>query len=584
MHALCLYRIKDYIKDEDDDVKNVILNLCMLPSDKFRLENLKSPHGGFHDDSPADSRIKFLEFSNFRTYPKNEGYCVDFVDRSKKEISSLFLVGQNGSGKSTLYTALEKIYMGKSSYAAKMSQSEDDYLTFGFGTGARPNDKRWGLEYDLAEGNKRSILSSGDKPEYPLSVPAFFCSDDDIQKMKDNKILFDWILEQMGYAQLNEAINWLTDEKKKLSNRISYAQEKSNLSYAEYQDVLLALLDYNSNSKRCKEEILKAKDGITDILERPNFFKEKWNEIRSLQEKGSQDLPPDESSIIDMPTINEDSNSTLLSNKKDRLAKLYAKLFSYIDGKNDNKQKLQDISDLLEDQKHIFEYGDIPKSQCNEAISLLDTSEKILSKFQIGLVKEFVQEYNESITNILKRFSNHSEIYKFTPIDDIKNVKLEIHVKLKGDYKTLPHEYFNEFRFKLFCVTMKIGIAFYWMTRTKKALPIVIDDIFNANDFENSVKLEQFAYFIKELYRNNVVKNKFTLPLQLIILSHDDLVVNSFSRGFSSCEYLNVEHEENLCFPYDVGRIYRLDDLDSLVELERKAELHNQSKSVYRYV
>ena len=47
---------------------------------------------------------------------------------------------------------------------------------------------------------------------------------------------------------------------------------------------------------------------------------------------------------------------------------------------------------------------------------------------------------------------------------------------------------------------MKIAIAYDWMLREKKALPIVIDDIFNASDFENSIKLEYFAYNIKKLY------------------------------------------------------------------------------------
>lgn len=584
MHPLCLSRMKEYIKDESDKVQNVILNLCMLPSDKIRLENLTSPYEDFHDDSPTDSRIKFLEFSNFRTYPANEGYCVDFVDRYKKRISSLLLVGQNGSGKSTLYTALEKIYTGKSSYAAKMSQSEGDYLTFGFGTGPHPKDKRWALDYALAAESKHSVLSSGDKFIHPLSVPTFFCSDDDVQKMKDNKILFEWILEQMGYAKLKDAIKWLDDEKKKLNKRIALPQHSSNLSYTEYQDILLALMDYNPNDDKCKEEIFNAKENISTLLEMPCFFKEKWEELRSLQEKSSHDPIPEESAIIGVPEPEEVSNSTLLETKKENLVKLYAKFFSCTVGVESTTQKLQVVSDLLEEQKIISDYENISERQCNDAISLLNTSEKILSKFRIELVKEFIQEYNESITKILEKFSNHGESYNFTPIDDIENVKLEIHVELKGNYNTLPHEYFNEFRFKLFCVTMKIAIAYYWMVHTNKALPIVIDDIFNANDFENSVKLEHFAYFLKKLYRNYVIKKKFTYPLQLILLSHDDLVVNSFSRGFSSSEYLNLGQEEKLYFPFDVGRIYRLDELDALGELEKQSGLNNQLKRIYRYV
>lgn len=79
-----------------------------------------------------------------------------------------------------------------------------------------------------------------------------------------------------------------------------------------------------------------------------------------------------------------------------------------------------------------------------------------------------MQDYGNHMANLMSKFSNHNEIYEFTPMDNLENVVLSIHASLQGDYFTTPHEYFNEFRFKLYCVTMKIAIAYDWMLREKR--------------------------------------------------------------------------------------------------------------------
>lgn len=135
MHPSCLMRVEEYIKDKDEEVRKVIRNLCVTSSTNLRIPDLKKTCNPITDKAPKKCRIALLVFDNFRTYPDgDDNYGLSFLD-SQSKISSLLLVGQNGSGKSTLYTALEKIYMGYSSYSKLLSSDPDSYLSFGFKKG-----------------------------------------------------------------------------------------------------------------------------------------------------------------------------------------------------------------------------------------------------------------------------------------------------------------------------------------------------------------------------------------------------------------------------------------------------------------
>lgn len=184
-------------------------------------------------------------------------------------------------------------------------------------------------------------------------------------------------------------------------------------------------------------------------------------------------------------------------------------------------------------------------------------------------------------------FSNHGEEYTFNSVDDIEHIKLEIHANLKSKYVTTPHEYFNEFRFKLYCVAMKMAISFYWMLQHRISAPIVIDDVFNANDFENSIKLEQFAYFMKKAYNEHVLMKGFDRSLQLIMMTHDDLVLQSFKRGYTGLNYADIGTMTIDQFPLVTGRLYRLEEIDEIYKDSEKAEMlkkKNSYKSIYQNV
>ena len=71
------------------------------------------------------------------------------------------------------------------------------------------------------------------------------------------------------------------------------------------------------------------------------------------------------------------------------------------------------------------------------------------------------------------------------------------------------------------------------MQRNKTIVPFVIDDVFNANDFNNGLKLQHFVYNIYKWYDQKVMRaDGCDIPLQLIMLTHDDLMLSAFKKGF----------------------------------------------------
>ena len=73
------------------------------------------------------------------------------------------------------------------------------------------------------------------------------------------------------------------------------------------------------------------------------------------------------------------------------------------------------------------------------------------------------------------------------------------------------------------------------MKKIKKILPIVIDDIFSSSDFNNSNRLDYLIFNIFSLYHRHINKGcNCDIPLQLIILTHDNLAKLSLEKGFKA--------------------------------------------------
>ncbi len=90
--------------------------------------------------------------------------------------------------------------------------------------------------------------------------------------------------------------------------------------------------------------------------------------------------------------------------------------------------------------------------------------------------------------------------------------------QLKIKNKDIPpqpvNKYLNTFHFRLFSTMVGISIAVASRKSTKVNLPLVLDDIFYASDFENRTTVEQFLKYIFEAFK----KIHPEMPLQLFYL------------------------------------------------------------------
>ena len=155
--------------------------------------------------------------------------------------------------------------------------------------------------------------------------------------------------------------------------------------------------------------------------------------------------------------------------------------------------------------------------------------------------------------------------------NNIKDLEMQISVENERGFVTSPLEYFNTFRYRLYFVTLKLALSFKWMEHTGIAAPVVIDDVFNASDFDNSVKLESYIYLVKKIFVHACIEKGFEKPLQLIILTHDDMVYNSVKNGFNS--YVAGDNRNIMSegyYPAIYARLYKLEELQVLEDSNDK--------------
>ena len=566
MHPACVKKLEKNLSGKPKLVCHIIRNLYTSPSLSSLTYN-DLTHDIIPNDEESDyrkdMRICNLEFSDFRTFPSSEEkrYCVDFV--KDENPVSLFLVGQNGTGKSTLFTALEMISLGRSSFAEDAGVSEDNYLTFSFKRDVNKRTSSWRLNYKLGNRNDVIVLNEENKGQVkPLSVPAFVCSDLDIDRARKADTLFKWILYELGYGKIEAMISVLDDMISNHELMLKTIKENIYLTDDDKWELIKAIIDitskmYNNEIEECcNENVVKSKsDGILF----PNIWRNKYIAV------GDSESDVDSAN----KTVYKINTKTV-----HRLVKLYQKLRDIIPTNSDyhsDSWKFDLINSLLKEEGSRIDVNNQDEKKVKQEKQNLEKAKKILKDFEKRIVHEFISKYGIEIENILADFSSHHEKYRFdnSEFDYIENLSLNIMVDVNGKFNTVPKEYFNTFRYKLFVQTMKMALAFNWMNETGIAAPIVIDDVFNASDFENSIKLESYIHFVKKIYRKICLDNDFQLHLQLIMLTHDDLVFNSVVNGYNKITTDN-EKAENLpdMFPFLQGRLFKLEELDILFKKE----------------
>ena len=108
-----------------------------------------------------------------------------------------------------------------------------------------------------------------------------------------------------------------------------------------------------------------------------------------------------------------------------------------------------------------------------------------------------------------------------------------------------PRQYLNTFRFKLFCVAVKIALGCVVKETYAINYPFIIDDVFDSSDFDSRLRLKQFVENIISCHDRLLNDNKYAM--QLLFFTQDDLIANQLYKGL-----LASKGEGNVKF----GRIY----------------------------
>jgi len=575
-------------------IKSIIFQICNLSN--FSIEELNSNDINFDstDEHPdffsseenekkyKDHRIKNLYLKNFRTFPYIEGsvpYGIKFTDEHNNP-SSLFLLGSNGTGKTTLFSALEYYYSGAVSYA--LSREEGNFkrfLTFGFGQidSIKTDNVILGIEHnEVSNVNEYNLDKSQN-----ISSLAPFCSEYDFQRIiQENGNITGFVLEQLGYSDLYKLRNRIEEiikERKNYSAHLAHLIEnQKELLTPEDMRLLMNELIRHSLPRfrfdKLNDEAIDEK--IDEIEEKQKELKNLafytiWNQIYN-NNKIAINKNTDE--------VTKTAAQNAIDENRNKIKVLYKRLYELLDkrqkGKLDVKwltkttNQLQEELELSKDLTFVNDTVFLKKrkEETDSKTNTLDNLRTLIDNKIKEIFDEFIKDFASFIVESLKFFSDKKE--KFGLITSIgeqssgnsENIcKLKIHIDEFGGYEAHTHEYLNTFRFELFVITLKVALAINYMQRHKVILPIVIDDVLNANDFSNSIKIEKLIYYINKKYIEHIYHDGCNIPMQLIVFTHDEKILNDFKKGFVKSEHLycNVNKDSQKTErTYIMGRLF----------------------------
>lgn len=172
-----------------------------------------------------------------------------------------------------------------------------------------------------------------------------------------------------------------------------------------------------------------------------------------------------------------------------------------------------------------------------------------LQKFYYSCLYKSSNTTKEFCEMILNQFNMSEEKIEFN-VDKITG-RLSINYVVNGSYID-PVLYLNSFRFKLYTLCIKIGMAFSVMQLLKISFPIVFDDVFYSSDFSNR---EKVCLFIKETFDlyHKVIEPVTKLPLQIIFFTHDEVILDAAVNGM-----------KELDDAYVYGRIFNYQEMDNV--------------------
>ena len=489
------------------------------------------------------------------------------------------LLGDNGSGKSSLFDAMEYLCTGQVSEAVYRKIEKKKFVQHD--SSAEMEIEISTLSQDLSLATNSSLLAEIDLRRFFFTENSIMDSsnfkslesvEDGMSDIDDNwynffayaigldKDFVDLIFDQKSDS-LFEKVRFSLEKIKKM---ITMSKQGTTQSFEQ-----LLIDNATFPSDLDKQKVIKFRDGLNIILAALNqdssdIYKIKSEidseidlSIRSLirtqKIPALRDFQKQLNDLFPKNQLDKESSSEPLSLSKKEMYKssespdkhlvdfqiIKPKLVSLLQETVNRLNTVIDSSvsnfDLFKilDIKHQIEAKQYAKDQ--PAFSFL-TPEAIndlllnLQEFRDNAKKEINQAIREIIDSEFKRsiekMFHHIFLFaKETFLFDISHIADErITVTVNG---LSVHKYFNTFRYRLFYLAIQAAINLAKMKREQFSFPMVLDDIFYANDYKNKRQLFHFFNVLKDEAKRLLP----TLPFQLIFFTHDDQLFSTLHRN-----------------------------------------------------
>lgn len=402
-----------------------------------------------------------------------------------------------------------------------------------------------GLEL-LKETNECPFCNSSKKSEEDIRIYAS-------EKIKQIES-FNKINQELSLSQ-----NYVTESLDSLFNNIALhlgkvKQENNTIkSFSEFSELASTENSYITSIESALAEEFHA---IGSGINRNDKFKLNKNDfLFSFFEEHRDYIQNSLSSLID-------DLSKFSENRNLLIQKIEAQLTKNLEGKSIFEQVVT-IKNEIDSLEQQIKNSEKKIQNSNEELKNFREQQAIFNA-----IKDETRIYNNSFHNLL-----NGEIQQaFNPIrlivEDVlgkylqsenRNVELEIKMiedeidnetgevlseiitayivpKDKSNPPLPVNKYFNTFHYRLFSTMVGVSIAMASRINTKINLPLVLDDVFYASDFENRATIERF---IKELFN---IFNNYTpsIELQLILFTHDQLIFESAVKATAEMKVENI--------------------------------------------
>lgn len=550
------------------DAEVYISDLASTEKMNYSILNL---HFDSNRQKISDFRIRKLDIANFRKFRKEKEcpYQVSFLDGDNR-LSSLFLVGKNSSGKTSIYTALEYLLTPSriSTMKQRNIQDEESFLPYG-------NLKLKDIELKAVL-NDRDGTDIKEPLKLNLSLIPFFCSDFDVQEIQASNDLETIFARNLGFGSIEFILKVLTDTVDRITH-LGTVEENGVFTNVDV-DVVQTDLFYLGGYKKINNKEV----GFTAMIRMLDVLAKKLAKVdaKKISSVDSTEFADKLMVVLGAWELSKELNAlSLYQSKKQQVAR-YRQIEDLLNEGNwvDAEEmygKVEPIetfaAEVVRNASFLYKTfsGGNPASRREVALkAILDIGKLKQEMDRQELIRKNAESINlqpERVENVKKI---HDAIYALYEEDkkDLKRTSKELIVKLLNEFTmkdygsdqketidiiedeanggrlkavvrnekifgkdetSTPERFYNSFRYKLYCISIKVVMAFMTMKMKGINAPLVFDDVFTASDIDNTVNISKFFEIVFRVFKE--IEEKDMSELQIIMFTHDEVVLNSMA-------------------------------------------------------